>query len=717
MKEKIRSGCRIIAAVLLNLMLVSVTAGCSNLYNDILDKKKLLLFPRPGHGNGLVQKNAVGPTKSKTLRTLDFTPSNNNAVFIAKSGNDTSGNGTVEHPYLTIKKAITDCNAMRQAVVIMDSGIYEEKGFEFTGNFRKLVAALGKAPVVRLLVNTDYVEAGDTIVNETIFNITSTSQVRTGKLPNDSCVIAYSEGDGRFLIVNNSGQIIVPEKIFEAGSVEHKSISVLSNNNFFISWGNQFVIYDNNGVLLKEKAPFTASGLRNESVTLGNDNVVLAVQNSTGILKFKIFDKNGIELVPEKTVSEKSTNGISLFSLSRFSNDNFVISYFCSRKGYFKIYNKSGNVVVPETEFDSLFSNGYSTRTDVFTDDCFVIVYTASDNNACFSIWSPDGENVVAKNTFITGSAGQGQYDVNVIQGNMFVISISRLSDNKAVYFVYDREGTSVLDGIVFNESEVLGINTEIFNNGNALIAYRKSSGYLTIRNLFHAPAIRVSADSAVNGIKFDAGSSQAYDSLFQCDAAFSAQWCDMTGLLIYPNTFTGSVLLSNSPLIIKNSRIYDNSNGVNVSSGYVTITDSLLFRNTSDYAFHINGSAAAPGDITIDHCDFFNNQGGLRLEGNSGNEVVKNSIFHDNTDNAVNADTAVTVAHSIVTGAVHNMILGESLLGSDPLYINEGASDPDDIDLNLRFLLGGFPVDSPAMGLGDDGRNAGAYDVEYVND
>ena len=103
------------------LLTVITSISCSNMIADFSDAG----MPRA------VPKNAVGATDSMTLRSLGYTPTDANSIFVAKTGNDDTGTGTQANPVASINKAITICDADHQKVVILDSETYTENSFEF----------------------------------------------------------------------------------------------------------------------------------------------------------------------------------------------------------------------------------------------------------------------------------------------------------------------------------------------------------------------------------------------------------------------------------------------------------------------------------------------------------------------------------------------------------------------------------------------------------
>ena len=166
----------------------------------------------------------------------------------------------------------------------------------------------------------------------------------------------------------------------------------------------------------------------------------------------------------------------------------------------------------------------------------------------------------------------------------------------------------------------------------------------------------------------------------------------------------------------IYNCRIFDNDGGVVLVANTAAIHNSQFYRNNNEYGVNIDGAAAGSGDITIEHCDFFSNNGGIRLQNNDGtNEIVKNCIIHNNDNYGVYADTEITLTYSVISDSYSGMAIGASTYLANPLYVNEGAADPDDIDLNIKTIIAGDTANSAAKDLADDSRNSGSCNVAYI--
>ena len=81
--------------------------------------------------NQVLRANGTTPTNLDWLTQGGSTaPANSNTIYVAKYGNDTTGNGSFDTPYLTVAKAIDIANGIASAAnpiaIVISSGIYTE---------------------------------------------------------------------------------------------------------------------------------------------------------------------------------------------------------------------------------------------------------------------------------------------------------------------------------------------------------------------------------------------------------------------------------------------------------------------------------------------------------------------------------------------------------------------------------------------------------------
>ncbi|HPV41665.1 MAG TPA: right-handed parallel beta-helix repeat-containing protein [Spirochaetota bacterium] len=651
-------------------------AGCGNLYNDILNRNKILIpfFDR------IIRNNAVGATTSTTLRSLDFTPSDSNAVFVAKNGSDITGSGTMGNPFISINRAIAACDATHQSVVILDSGTYEEKGFEFIGNFRGLFAAIGSKPVVNVIQNNNYFYMSG-LKAETTFTTNNMNYLSSTTMKDGNILIVYQDNTdshkANYKVFNNESWTVEHQGTLPIADILCITVKSLPNGNLFFAYngwnaprnGRFMVINPMDWNVVKEDTSFnTCTTGPLSTLVLPNGNILIAFDD------YDVSQEKFIVMNPEDWTIVKSETVI-----------NNTEAWFISAE---LLHN--GNII--------FFYGGHAPCT------------------GRIKIINPDDWSIELPETAIIAENTIG-VSVSILANGNILLVYSNLNQGK--YCIIDRDDYSTITLNTFHTSAMFEVASTVMQNGDIVISYDDTADAQQGKYIVLSPKLNqhilISTDAELNGITLIPDVAISADSLIHSPISnIKARWCDFRDNIGSITGNNGAALTLNGEIDIRNCIIYNNGSGVVATTDKAIISDSQLYKNTNGYALHINGAAVSPGDITIDHCDFFGNQGGLRLEGNSGNEVVKNSIFHDNAGTGISADTPVTLAHSIITDSVDNVIPGESLVGDDPLYVNEGDPAPEDIDLNLRSIFGGFPANSPALFLGDDGRNAGAFDVEY---
>jgi hypothetical protein len=233
---------------------------------------------------------------------------------------------------------------------------------------------------------------------------------------------------------------------------------------------------------------------------------------------------------------------------------------------------------------------------------------------------------------------------------------------------------------------------------------------------LTKAILIKCLADCVLSGIIFKIRTDNVIGNLLLGDGfAIELKWCELyDGENEAPVNCT--VISSDSDVTINNSIIQDCDIGIVTVEDTSEISDSQFIRINNGYAIDIDGAAASEGDITIEHCDIFDCYGGIRLQNNDGdNEIIKNCIIHDCDVYAIYADTDVTFTNTVYTDGVSGATVGASVVKANPLYVNQGYTNPDDTDLNIKTKVLGYPTDSPAKDLADDSRNSGSIDIEYI--
>jgi len=653
---------------------------------------------------GLYADTAQTPTY--TLRVLDFTPADANAIFVKKTGLDANA-GTQAAPKLTIAGAIAAVDGTHQAVVIMDSETYAENSIEFTGNFKKLVAARGMTPTFSSGTLTSSIMCTEYVVPSE-FEAHGALYISCAVMSDNSFVIAYQDGDdgkGKFVVYNSSGIVRVSTIIFEALPTTYISCAIMSNDNFVIAYQNsansKFVVYNSAGTVLVAVTVFDTTPANYIScATMSNNNFVIAYQDGDDNKgKFVVYNFIGIEQV-SLTIFE--TGPTTEISCSVMSNDNFVIAYKDSDDafGKFVIYNSAGVEQVAPTSTGAPGPTYISCA--MMSNDNFVIAYSGK-----FNIYNSAG---VEQAAVVNETAAY--ISCATMSNNNFVIAY--VTSDIGKYIVYNSSGVEIIAPTQYNAS-IVGITTCVtMSNDNFIIAYWNVDGKFTIRTTKYDRII-ISTAAIINGIDFTRGDTFNTNYAFNCTAKLTLKWCNVIDYIELDSNDAYAVY-SDSEVDIQNCNISDNDIGIYSEENTSTVKNNLVYRNNYGYGVHIKGAAAAPGNINVSHNTIFNNYSGLRLESNNGtNETVKNNIIFDNDIYGINATTQITQSYSISTGTNLNVTNGTSVIAANPLFINDGTLVPANTDLKLKLRVLGYFTDSPAYQLSDDvdpDRDAGAWNV-----
>ena len=632
--------------------------------------------------------NETGQTSSWVGRLLGFVPSDSNAVFVAKTGSDTTGTaGTQADPWLTINAAILDCDTGRDVIVIMDSGTYEEIGFEFTGNFTGLYAAIGEVPTVSITHNPDYWNINNDISEKTILNGTSYGFGVISELPSGGLILFVRDGTPNLLY-----------KVYDASHLEISSGTAVTGN-------------------------YQSSAC----VTLANGNIFLLC-NSGGNSFYVIID--GATYTVIKTLTALAITSGGNASVEELENGDVFILYRDSGATtvYYAIYNHSTDVF---TKSETTIVTGGASSHDTFgccrlLDGNMYIGYQKKASNFIYTvILNISTYAYDIAETILIGTAAWGKGAFRCIE-NGYVYAIWADLTPVVYYRIVDAADNSsfVVDTIIKNIGGGVAIqNLNIIQKYNANMAfyYESFSGgpvYLTYlkgyENLVYN--IKVSAEAVINGVRLNASDKYWMEKyLYGNGAGINIIHCLLDELQSSTNNTDCIAISSDSHVDITNSIIHDCDIGVDTTESTSDFIDSQFFRINKGYAIDVTGAAGTGAGINFDHCDIFDCYGGIRLQSNDGGEEIKNCILHDCDVFAIFADTSITLDNTVYTNSLSGVAIGSSVVKANPLYINEGYIDPDDTDLNIRTKVLGYQTNSPTYGLADDDRNAGAIDVEYI--
>lgn len=656
----------------------------------------------------------TGITATYSGRVLPIVPDDTNSIFVDKTGNDANA-GTAASPKLTIAGAIAATTASKTAVVIQDSETYEDVGFEFTGNFNYLLAADQCAPTINPSYAADY----DYSLSEDVFS-------QDNIIADSTSFFSIKDGLGNIYIFYTESSSPYNSyicKITESGSIVSLSsaISGISAIRIFLNSSNNFVIFYRK--------------------TINNK------------IYYKILDSSFSEITAETIVEDETTNEPRL--ALKLSDGGFLVTYTDQYSTYqrYKIYNvdftvrksitntlgnpfndliqlSGGNIVWCDTNSTGYYITIIDIDGNIIFDEG--IVYNPSSPIQVYPVYCETNDN-----NFIVMFGAQGRLyshtgtlldsftpgmTINYNARSMLLPdgNCLFLNGNSSNLIVINQDGTIIKNygnifyphGIYINNLKQSAFPCSILlDNGNIFYLAKDETTddiYSRIWFPYYEKNILASIESEINGINFN------FDR--PCGCGFFAtnkltiKNCNISNAENSSDSYKAKAVNSSSEIDFQNNIVLDCDSGIYTEENTAAIKKNIFSRLAHGYAVHVKGTAASSGDIIIDHNTFFSVYGGIRLEDNGAtNEIVKNCIFQDCNVYDVLAETAKTFYNSVYTGNLSNAT-ASGCIKANALFVNEGAYDPDDIDLRIKKIILGYYADSPAHGLGLDSLDAGAY-------
>jgi hypothetical protein len=651
--------------------------------------------------------NAVGATDSLTLRTLGFTPSDSNTIYVAKTGNDSTGDGTSALPVLTIAKALTLCTATKVYIVIKDSGTYEETGIDFTGDCTGIYSALGQTPTL----NLDYTYDGSnftTAVAETTF---------VGTDAGNKIVEGSAVGEVKILTLSN-GNYCILSTLPASGII---SIHIINYNNY-----TQIHEYD----LTVE------GGCRYVHATeLDNGYIFITYMCNDFFCKYWYLYDPTSNTIADYEITASSFLVATLGSPKYMS----VCKYEANDNYIFVVYDDHAtSKILRGCIYDVMNETVIQSAIDIYTSDSYFWNCTVNYINK--GIYA--GKYIVS---FRNGSAGAYKSSYIVLNDVLWTSALSQIDfitgDTMASTYHLTTPGDNIvihnLGGSpypwkyrVFNISDASVVETEtsiltavgaycgacLTQDGNILFAGAKTSDntyYYAIIQPNDQYFLKLSKNGVINGIKITSDLTHFTAPLIKNGANdLTLKHCTVYDI---EDEVTPSTLISGTGAIdIQNCKIYNCENILTVTSDDVTFKYNAVYFNSNDVQLKITGSGAT---IDIDHNTFFANYRPIQLISNAGTELVTNNIFRYNTNGAITAATALptTFTYNCCTDTVVNVTIGATNITYNPMFVNEGTVNEALIDLNLRALVDDYSFDSPCIGTAESSKDIGCYDMDWT--
>lgn len=674
--------------------------------------------------------NSVGPTDSLTLRELDYTPTDLNTIFISASeGDDDTGDGTELNPYASVTKADSEVTADLSRIMILDSEVYTVKYLVFSALLLGIYAAIGCTPSISPEVEyTDdnyFVEetVSDTVIStgEKIYSRITTPRILT----NGNVLICWSHGDGT-AAANYAKHRIMDTEGNAIGIViqdSHDATDITGSyafDGFYVYAGrdaddNVLRIYCRNNDM-SEKWVYHSLSCGGGSGQIGSvGDKIIVLRSHGGADYYNLFDYEG-----NLTYSSGSLGVVMGFTNIISTEDGgCVITGYQTGGTNVYVFKLNSSGVVTHTKTINIGDTGAITS---FIDgDNLHISYIKSDDYYRQTItWSTlsdvTGEtlfrSVGSGFPFIQDSGllwdGNYYFSTSILNGIELVIT----DNNFNVLVVEQRsDSTLVYNRSVFSEYDhrLVTVHRQ-YTNPNYAIRMEVFSGFLW-------DWIEFQNSLTLNGIYFDFegidGIKTAID-IHDC-SSLKISWCefmecerpDYNDGDQYPLSLVNAVATS---VDWHNSMVRDNDIGVKITSDDVHVHYSQFYKNLRGHGLHIVGAGSS---IILNNIDLLYNYTGIRLEDNDGDEVVKNLTVYRNGLYGIHADTDIEVSYSCCADANSGVEVGTRYVQANPQYMKDGFNNPSLRNLNLKQKALGYRIDSPALELGDDGENAGAFIVE----
>jgi hypothetical protein len=673
--------------------------------------------------------NAVGATNSLTLRRLNFDPSDLNTIFVAKIGNDTSGKGTQSEPVLTIGRALKLCDNNKKFIVILDSGTYIEEGLNFTGSVYGIYSALGQTPTIDIkeycnynsLTGTSGNISGNLGVADIIGNLNASFKIVP--LSNGNYVLITTATDG-FLVFH-----------YIHGKT-HATIQFCKDNSAFTS--NAYA----------ESPPLIAHQLQ-------NGKVMVIAPDYRPPFPYKIFFI--YDPIANTVISNFNSSNFLQSSQGCYTSQNNPISIdFCRVHGtnnqifvvwmykrptqpqHYYIYGFMYDFL-SETIVCSGLNVGATKRTDMNPANIVICQITSGVYSGNYAIYWFEYEVNYISSFYKCISINNSSYALTEVIP-LTGLTVNSVYDypNTTFEFNFNQDKNIIAIVLRFNDSDkkqkhsILGFSlltkTQVFSKNitNAFLYYAAgdfcfskdrsllfvaveySSKVLKYINV--APEkyyINQSKYMIFEGLKITTSDSFIPFIPFISKSSYniSLYWCTFFGI---KSTEQPSVIINGTgSLNIRNCIFHHCEKLIDVITDYINLSYNAIYLNQKDIQCQVKGSGEF---IVFDHNTFYGNYQTIKLMSNSGTEIIKNSIFRNNTNGGVQSANLLSLTYCCNTDSNILINFGAGCIQANPLFKNEGILNADLIDVHLKTTTEGFSNTSPCQMAGESLSDIGCY-------
>ncbi|MBI5207877.1 MAG: hypothetical protein HY934_08810, partial [Candidatus Firestonebacteria bacterium] len=661
--------------------------------------------------------------------------------------------GTIEAPCLTIKEGVYRCNLeQKDYVVINDNGLYEENPITVssTDYCKGIIANIGYSPVFSLTKNLDDFK----FISNLATGIISLNQ--TSPLGINEKEIQFATYDGVNAIVSyqplmlDDGTIGVP---YSKGNELHYRIY---NATLTVPILDVLVITGTGSAKGQEDNPFILSGdfvigmMANLTVKFNNKTGAIVYSGATSYRNIvKINDTLfGLKLGttnPQFLVFDGSGSGLGTLKKTITSpNPNIMYSGFIEDHIY--VYLCSPNASTPRDIVKIKIADWTHATITMPVGRAVFRIILFKFNNKYFTLEPDFGITEVANFT-------------------TFAITKQWLPANNGLgsYFAYSSIDVSIPSTFLLNESKMLVLTSASNASGTYTIAvldflkwdtasfvhckqvltsmvspenlfpfwhignnkfYEKNSAFVTssgnrgirLFELFETTFINTEKELLLDDIIFNPKKDGRIKDIIKTIESITIKNCSFKNVynenegLKFPSYILRAS--ANKQIVVQNCFVDNVDKGFKIVSNACSFMYNLITRVKGSTALEVTGAGA---NIIINHNTFHNNYAGVELIGNNGTETIKNNIFYYNT--VFGVKTAVTLL--IKNNCCSDYLLGATLDSSsnqlNPLFKNNGFVNPEQINLHLQTNYEGYSINSPALIISDDGKDAGCYDTTAV--
>lgn len=718
----------------------------------------------------VVDNNAVGATKNTEKRTLPFTPSDTNSIFVSKSGSD-SNSGTSAQPCLTIKYAVSLCTATKEYVVVNDDSVYYESQIDIAGNCKGIVANIGCSPIIKpsaipLSLNLE------SNATSYMINFKSVSPVYGAQvlLSDGNIAVIYTVSSPyafRIRIYNNSFTVVISDNLLFSGASGAYSYPQSAWSELeFIVLQDKFVALL--GIQLSGGATtFYKTIVNNDGTLFSNTDLgTMGTGYRTDIVQGKVYGNKYYWLddrvdgyYPTFRIYENNTLKYSVTGTGSYARMKFM--YADSNYAWVICQTGVGSSIMG-TIYKINLTTYVATTTTITCSTGWFLSWTTNFENIKNSIFKSKGKYyVISKSTqynilylaeldfttFLQVGSNPTQFD-NALADRTYPIvmgtTIHQLTDTLILITSgYSNGGVAstvytILDMTDYDASRAWGdrfLNYACFKGQTCvpdnIITYQlsltKNFFYITddfhiifrfpglSLSIFDVSIINATNNSIINGITLDADERPLIRNIIKTTGdSVDIQNCDLINVYNEPNSiykFSADILKSSAStsMVFKNNKVKNGSFGLNISGNNILFEKNILNKINDSAALTVTGSGA---NVIIKNNTFHNNHAGVELIGNNGSEIVKNNIFNNNIVFGVKVATALSIINSCCTDSLIVATLHSSSTTLNPMFKDNGYVNPDLLDLHLQSNYEGYAINSPALVIGDDGFDAGCYNT-----